>query len=337
MLLEIPATDSFMPILLTGGFGCIGSWVVKNLAERGEIVHVYDVAYEPKRLHQVMEPGLLDFVKFHQGDVADAGVLKSVVEKEGIRQIIHLAGLQVPICRADPLRGARVNVLGTLAVFEAAKALKDQVQRIVYASSAAVFGPPEDEHAPPLHDTATTTPTTHYGVFKAANEGNARIYFEENGITSVGIRPATVYGVGRDFGMTSEPTKALKSLAIGKPWHISFGGWQDMQFADDVARSFLRCAEASSEFRGAVVYNLKGHQVEIATIHETMCELSSEARTLITFGDKSLPVAHGFSDAGLQQQFGPLPLTPLRSGFKQTLDRFRDLHASGRLDLADLG
>lgn len=326
-----------MPILLTGGFGCIGSWVVKNLADRGEVVHVYDLAYEPKRLNQVMEPHLLDCVKFHPGDVADAASVKSVVEKQGITHIIHLAGLQVPVCRADPMRGARVNVLGTLAVFETAKTLKDQVKRIVYASSAAVFGPPEDEHAPPLHDEATTTPTTHYGVYKAANEGNARIYFEENGISSVGIRPATVYGVGRDFGMTSEPTKALKSLAIGKPWNISFGGWQDMQYADDVANSFLRCAETRSEFQGAVVYNLKGHQVEIAAIHKTMCELHPQASTLITYGDKPLPVAHGFSDAGLQQQFGPLPLTPLRSGFEQTLNRFRLLHASGRLDLTDLG
>lgn len=325
-----------MPILLTGGFGCIGSWIVKNLAERGEAVHVYDLAFEPKRLNQVMEPALLDFVKFHAGDVADHIAFKSVVEKQDITHIIHLAGLQVPVCRADPLRGARVNVLGTLAVFEAAKALKDQVKRIVFASSAAVFGPPEDEDAPPLHDTASHTPTTHYGVFKAANEGNARIYFEENGITSVGIRPATVYGVGRDFGMTSEPTKALKSLAIGRKYHISFGGWQDMQFADDVAKSFLRCAESKPEYRGSVVYNLKGQQVEIATIHKTMCELSPDAQKLITFGDKPLPVAHGFSDEGLQKQFGPLPLTSLRSGFEQTLKQFRTLHEQSRLDLSDL-
>lgn len=325
-----------MPLLLTGGFGCIGSWIVKNLVERGEVAHVYDLSFEPKRLNQVMEPEQVALVKFHAGDVADQPTLQRVVQEQGITQIIHLAGLQVPVCRADPMRGARVNVLGTLAVFETAKALKDQIQRVVYASSAAVFGPPEDEHAPPLRDEAATTPTTHYGVYKAANEGNARIYFEENGISSVGIRPATVYGVGRDFGMTSEPTKALKSLAIGRPYRISFGGWQDMQYADDVAKSFLRCAQTRPEYRGAVVYNLKGQQVEIATIHRTMCELSPEAAKLITYGEKPLPVAHGFSDEGLQKQFGPLPLTSLRSGFEATLSRFRWLQQHKRLDLSDL-
>ena len=326
-----------MPLLLTGGFGCIGSWIVKNLVERGETIHVYDLAFEPKRLNQVMEPELLSLVKFHAGDVADQPTLQNVVQQNGITQIIHLAGLQVPVCRADPMRGARVNVLGTLAVFETAKHLKDQVKRIVYASSAAVFGPPEDEHAPPLRDDAGTTPTTHYGVYKAANEGNARIYFEENGINSVGIRPATVYGVGRDFGMTSEPTKALKSVAIVQPYHISFGGWQDMQYADDVAKSFLRCAQEKPNYRGSAVYNLRGQQVEIATIYQTLCELAPEAKKLITHGTKPLPVAHGFSDEGLQQNFGPLPLTSLRSGFEATLTRFRMLAKTGRLDLSDLG
>lgn len=325
-----------MPLLLTGGFGCIGSWIAKNLIEQNETVHVYDVQFEPKRLNQLLEPDQVKLVRFHQGDVADAEMFRKVVEKEGITQIIHLAGLQVPVCRADPMRGARVNVLGTLSVFEAAKALKDQVKRVVYASSAAVYGPPEDEQAPPLHDTAVACPTTHYGVYKAANEGNARIYFEENGIHSVGIRPATVYGVGRDFGMTSEPTKALKSLAINKPYHISFGGWQDMQFADDVARSFLRCAATRPDFQGAVVYNLRGQQVHIETITGTMEKIDPSAKTLITHGTQSLPVAHGFLDDGLQQQFGPLPITSLEAGFTATLHRFRWLAERNRLDLSDL-
>ena len=79
------------------------------------------------------------------------------------------------------------------------------------------------------------TPSTHYGVFKCCNEGNARIYFQDHGIASVGLRPWTVFGVGRDFGMTSEPTKAIKSLALNRSYHISYGGIQDMQYVDDVA------------------------------------------------------------------------------------------------------
>ena len=107
-------------------------------------------------------------------------------------------------------------MLGTLAVFEAVRESQGQVQRLVYASSAAVFGPPESYPPGPLADDVPLTPTTHYGFFKCCNEGNARIYFQDHGLSSIGLRPWTVYGVGRDFGMTSEPTKAIKSLALGR-------------------------------------------------------------------------------------------------------------------------
>src|SRR5205823_2728040 len=82
-------------------------------------------------------------VHFVPGDVSDARAVREAVERVGATHILHLAGLQTPTCRADPILGARVNVIGTLAVFEAALALKGQVERVVYASSAAVHGPPE--------------------------------------------------------------------------------------------------------------------------------------------------------------------------------------------------
>jgi nucleoside-diphosphate-sugar epimerase len=100
----------------------------------------------------------------------------------------------VPACKADPVAGAFVNVLGTLNVFEAARAVG--VERVVYASSAAVFGMSEDDAA--LDETALCEPATHYGVFKRTNEGNARVYFLDHGLSSVGLRPLTVYGVNRD-------------------------------------------------------------------------------------------------------------------------------------------
>ena len=114
-------------------------------------------------------------------------------------------------------------MIGTLAVFEAALALKDQVQRVVYASSAAVHGP-ADPAGGPIADEVRLAPLTHYGAYKVCNELNARVYWLDHGITSIGLRPWTVYGVGRDFGMTSEPTKAIKSVAVGRPYRISYGG-----------------------------------------------------------------------------------------------------------------
>jgi NAD(P)-dependent dehydrogenase (short-subunit alcohol dehydrogenase family) len=213
-----------MPLLLTGGFGCIGSWIVANLLARGDQVWIYDLKETPHRLRLLLSDEQLRKVRFLPGDVTDLAGLTKALRENGITHVVHLAGLQVPVCRADPMLGAKVNVLGTLVVFEAVKALAGQVQRLVYASSAAVFGPPEDYPPGRVADDVKLTPTTHYGHFKLCNEGNAQVYFRDHGLSSIGLRPWTVYGVGRDFGMTSEPTKAIKAVAAGRPYRISYGG-----------------------------------------------------------------------------------------------------------------
>jgi nucleoside-diphosphate-sugar epimerase len=209
------------------------------------------------------------------------------------------------------------------------------VRRLVYASSAAVFGPPEAYPPGPLSDDVPLRPTTHYGYFKCCNEGNAHVYFRDYGLSSIGLRPWTVYGVGRDFGMTSEPTKAIKSLALGRPYHISYGGWQDLQFVDDVAKAFVRCLEAP--YTGARSYNLRGHVVDLPAFHRALWEVDPAAGRLITHGEGQIAIAYDLDDSALQRDLGPLPRTPLVEGIRRTLEQFRRLQAEGRLDTADLG
>src|SRR5438128_1767572 len=235
-----------MRVLITGGYGFIGAWIIRNLLARGDQAWVYDLKEDPRRLRLILPEEKVTQAAFVPGDVTDLKALSDAIVRHEITHVIHLAGLQVPTCRADPILGAKVNVLGTLAVFEAVRAAGPQVQRLVYASSAAVFGPPEfyANTPAPLADDVLLAPSTHYGVFKCCNEGNARIYYQDFGLSSIGLRPWTVYGVGRDFGMTSEPTKAIKSLALGRAYHITYGGLQDLQYVEDVARIALRCLEA---------------------------------------------------------------------------------------------
>jgi nucleoside-diphosphate-sugar epimerase len=321
-------------VLLTGGYGCIGSWIARNLLERGDRVSIYDLKEDPKRLRLLLPEEQVRQIKFIAGDVTDLAALKDALAKRQITHLVHLAGLQVPVCRADPLLGAKVNVLGTLAVFEAVKALPAQIQRLVYTSSAAVFGPPEAYPRGPLADDVPLVPSTHYGVFKCCNEGNARIYWQDHGIASIGLRPWTVYGVGRDFGMTSEPTKAIKSLALGRPYHITYGGWQDLQWVDDVAKIVVRCLEAP--YQGAKSYNLRGHIVDLATFHAALCAVEPAAAKLVTFGERQIAIAYDLADDALQRDLGPMPCTALETGIRATLEHFRRLQAEGRLDTADL-
>jgi nucleoside-diphosphate-sugar epimerase len=323
-----------MRVLLTGGYGCIGSWIVRLLLARGDEALIYDLKEDPKRLRLLLNDAQLKKVGFVAGDVTDLANLKTTITRHGITHVVHLAGLQVPTCRADPVLGAKVNVLGTLTVFQAVRELRTQVERLVYASSAAVFGPPEAYPPGRLGDDVPLKPTTHYGHFKCCNEGNARIEYQDHGLSSIGLRPWTVFGVGRDFGMTSEPTKAIKSLALGRRYHISYGGRQDLQYVEDVAGIFLRCLEAP--YQGAKSYNLRGHVVDLPAFHQSLCEVEPAARDLITHGDRQIAIAYDLDDSALQRDLGPMPLTPLADGIRQTLALFRRLQAEGRLDTADL-
>lgn len=323
-----------MHVLLTGGYGCIGSWMAKQLLDRGDSVFIYDLKEDPRRLRLIMPDEQVRKIAFIQGDVTDLKNLQRAIDGNGITHVAHLAGLQVPVCRANPILGGTVNVVGTLAVFEAVRQAKNPIQRLVYASSAAVFASPEKYPPGSLGDDVALVPSTHYGVFKCCNEGNARIYFQDFGLSSIGLRPWTVYGVGRDFGMTSEPTKAIKSVAIGRKYQISYGGWQDLQYVEDVAAIFVNCLDRP--YSGAKSYNLRGHVVDLKSFHRALCRVAPEAEKLVTFGDRQIAIAYDLSDSALQKDLGPMPLTPLEDGIRRTLEQFRRFQSEGRLDTADL-
>src|SRR5690242_11564818 len=158
---------------ITGAQGCIGSWIVKALTERGDRAVVFDRSSDSRRLSAIMAQPDLARVRFITGDITEQPAVLSALSESGAECVIHLAGLQVPACKADPVAGALVNVVGMLNVFEAARTIG--IKRVVYASSAAVYGMNDSEVA--VDETVQCQPNTHYGVFKRANEGNARVYF----------------------------------------------------------------------------------------------------------------------------------------------------------------
>lgn len=224
-----------------------------------------------------------------------------------------------------------VNVIGTLRLFELARQLQPSIRRIVYASSAAVFGPPEIYPQKPVGEEVPLKPTTHYGAFKVCNELCANAYWHEHGIASAGLRPHTVYGFGRDVGVTADITTALKALVLRQPFRIRFGGVVDLQYAADVAEAFVRCALADLD--GARVYNLRGTPMSVADIVQAMARLVPDARDLISFDPTPLPILAEFDDSALQRDVGPLSLTPVEEGFRETLDVFSRLYTEGKLAL----
>jgi nucleoside-diphosphate-sugar epimerase len=317
--------------LVTGAQGCIGAWVLKNLIQEGTEVTVLDVDKNVRRLALIATADEIARVNFVQGDVADASAVLRLVKNLGITHIVHLAGLQTPACQADPIAGARVNVIGTLSVFEAARHLPDQVRRIVYASSAAIFGQEESYHTP-VRDDAPPTPISQYGVFKQANEGSARVYWRQHHIASIGLRPLTVYGVGRDQGMTSAPTKAMKAAVVGRPYTIPFTGCTDMLYVDDCAKAFIHCARVP--FEGADAFNLSGELAEITDVIRRIEEVLPHSRGALHASGGTIPI-YPFLDDSRLRALGPLPRTSLRAGIELTIQQFQELQRTGRLETAD--
>ncbi len=312
--------------LVTGALGCIGAWVVRNLVQQGEQVTVYDLGSDKQRLHLIMHDDELAQVKFiGGGDVTHIAMLEQTLADNAITHVIHLAALQIPFCRADPIKGAMVNVVGQVNLFEAVK--RAGLKRLVYASSVAVYGSKDEYPDGLLQPDAHLNPKTHYGVYKQANEGTARVYWQDDGISSIGLRPYTIYGAGRDQGLTSSPTKAMLAAAAGQPFHIPYGGLNGFQLADDVAKMFILAATVPYE--GAGVFNIQGEVAHMQQVVEAI--QAAEPSAQITYDDKPLPFPDGLEDAPLRAVLGDLPATPLAEGIAGTIAHFKESLAQGKV------
>ena len=232
--------------LVTGALGCIGAWTVKALLELGEEPVGYDLGSDDARLRLVLSDGERARVTLVEGDVTDGEALGRALDEHEITNVVHLAALQVPFCRADPARGAYVNVFGTVVVFETVRARLDRIPGLAYASSTAVYNASDPSPAP---ESGGTAPSTFYGAYKLANEGSARVSWADEGVASIGIRPYVVYGPGRDQGLTSGPSLAMAAAARGDGFEIGYGGTVQYDFAPDVGRAFALAARAAVERR----------------------------------------------------------------------------------------
>ena len=319
-------------VLVTGGTGCIGSWIVRNLVRENVAVVVLTASQRFGRLKLILTDAEFGRINFVAADISDMATIEAASRRHGINRIIHLAGMQLPFCAADPIRGAQVNVGGTVTIFELAKRLG--VERVVYASSAAVYGPRTHYQEATLGPGAAFFPTSHYGVYKVANEQSASVYWRSDGISSVGLRPHSVYGPGRDQGMTSKPTVAMIAAAAGRPYHIGFNGRYQFQFVDDVAKAFVRALRIP--FAGTAVYDIGGSTTGVDEIVRCIEAHAPDARGRITLGNRPLQLPEAFDGRPIAEALGPRAETPLDVGVGRTLDCYRAALRDGILDDAYL-
>jgi UDP-glucuronate 4-epimerase len=303
--------------LVTGAYGCIGAWTVRQLLREGVEVIGVDAGSSEHRLRELMTEEELAAARFVKADISDPEQVAEVFDLEP-SHVVHLAALQVPDCRNDPVLGARVNVVGTVALFTAALA-RGLRTPIVYASSVAAFAAADGGGG---RATAPEgQPDTHYGVYKTANEATARVFAIDSGLASIGLRPYVVYGPCRDHGLTSATTEAMRAAAAGEGYTIPFGGRCEMQFAPDVAAAFI--AAARSTFSGATVLNVPGTTLAIDEIVAEIERAVPAVAGQITFTGSQLPFPAELDSSDFAAVCGPLAVTPFADGVARTIEHFR--------------
>ena len=309
----IQRSDYDGPVLVTGAGGCIGSWALALLTRAGIPAVAFDLTEDKRRPRLLMSEDELAQVRWLTGDISESDIVMNAIEASGARAIVHLAALQVPFCKADPIAGAKVNVVGTVNVFEAARKLG--IKRITYASSIAAHGAMEG------HGTLPTL----YGAYKFCNEETAKVYSQDWQVHSVGLRPGVVYGVGRDQGLTSKTTVALLAAAAGRRYEIPFRGAVSWLHAGEVASAFLKAVSKDRE--GAPVFDINGVATSVEKSLELMQKIAPGAQ--ITCTGSPLPFPMDLSDEPVRRHLGDYGVVPLDDGMRGTYAAFKDLLARG--------
>jgi nucleoside-diphosphate-sugar epimerase len=307
------------PVLVTGAGGCIGSWALSLLLDAGVPVAAFDMTWDKRRPKLLLSESELQQIKWFTGDIADPAALNSALDQSGAKAIIHLAALQVPFCKADPAAGARVNVLGTINVFEAARRLG--IKRLSYASSIAAHGVFDPKTMPTL-----------YGAYKFCNEQTARVYAQDWQVPSIGLRPGVVYGVGRDQGMTSKTTVAILAAAAGKPYTIPFRGPVSWLHAGEVASAFIKAV--SRDRVGSEVFDINGVSSTVEQSIGVLKKIVPQAQILA--GGDALPFPMTLSDQPVRSHLGDYGSVSIEEGIRETFEVFRQLLQKGMLSAENI-
>lgn len=296
-------------VLVTGGSGFIGTWVLGELLARGDQPVVVDTQPAPARWQRVLGSGA---GRVAQADVSllDRDGLQKVIEDRGVARVIHLAALLTPACQEDPWRGCQVNVLGSAALFDAARR-SGRVKGISYASSYAVYGA----------ESATEHPPTFYGAFKQAVDLIAEQYARHFGIASVAIRPHVVYGPERDQGLTAGPSLACRAAALGESYEIGYTGVAGYDYVGDVARAFVRAAFEMPG--GATVVDLPGERATTEEFARAIEAAAPEARGRIRVKGPAIPANIPAHPRYISTLFPDWQRTSLQEGIRRTIAFYR--------------
>ncbi|MBI3416072.1 MAG: NAD(P)-dependent oxidoreductase [Verrucomicrobia bacterium] len=305
-------------VLVTGGSGFIGTWVIKELLGRDCRVVVFDLSDGGERWRKILGPAR-ERITLVRGDILDEAALARALDEHFVSHVIHLVALLTPDCQRDPVRGCEINVLATTRLFELIRTRRQAIKGFSYASSISIYGSTNAEKV--ATSVGELQPPSFYGAYKLANELIAHQYWLHYGVPSVGLRPPIVFGSGRETGQSAEPTHAVRAVARGESFKFTFSGGYAYEFVEDTARAFVRAAlEVHS---GAHVVDLPGQQTSIEEIVALLDRLQPGAAARLTITGEPLPQPAVKNSLTIEFFFPDWHATPLEEGFRRTLEFYR--------------
>ncbi|ODR81039.1 UDP-glucose 4-epimerase [Haladaptatus sp. W1] len=308
-------------VLVTGGTGFIGSYTAKELLDHGHDVVAYDLSTDTRILEKL---GIADDVEIRRGDITDSTDVFRAVRETGATRIVHLAALLTTTARENPRLAIDVNVRGTNTIFEAARTFSDQVERVAWASSAAVFAPPANYDDDWVTEDDLVYPDTLYGASKEFNEHQARVYFEDHDLSHVALRPTVAYGPYRETGGSAFLANIIEKPALGEPFSVEYGDQViDWQHVEDIAQAFRRAAFTPDENLNQRVYNVRGTVATIREAAETVEKIVPDADLEVS-DEGELPWTQKLDMTAIQEDLGYEPRYDLESGFRSYINVLRE-------------
>lgn len=310
-------------VLVTGGTGFIGAYVAADFVEQGHDVVAFDLSTDTERLEKL---GVADDVTVIRGDVTDPTEVVRAASDHGVTHIVHLAALLTTAAESDPRAATEVNIVGTNNVFETARAL--DIDRVAWASSAAVYAPP-DNYDGWVTEKDLVYPDTLYGATKAYNEHQARVYREEFGVSDVALRPTVAYGPYRETGGSAFLIDLIEKPALGEPFAVDYGDQTiDWQYVRDIARAFRLAAFAPEDDLSRRVYNVRGETATVREAAGVVRRIVPDAEIDVS-DEGDLPWTQTLDMTAAQEDLGYDPEYDLEAGVREYVNVLREERGLG--------
>jgi nucleoside-diphosphate-sugar epimerase len=306
-----------MRYLVTGGAGFIGSNIVDELLRRGQSVVVLDDLSTGKRENLAAGPG----AEFQKGSICDLDVVRSMCREA--HYVIHLAAqTSVPLSIKQPLETNRVNVDGTLNVFEAAR--QTGVKRVVFAGSSAIYG---ETPTLPKVETMTPDPISPYGVAKLVDELYGQVFGRVYGLENVSLRYFNVFGPRQEPGSpySGVLSKFMLAMLRGEPLVIFGDGEQsrDFTYISNVVDATLRACEAPGV--SGLAFNVgTGGRITLNEIVRALSRITGRELRVQHDPPRAGDILHSQASVELaRQRLGYAPTVELEEGLRRTWDWYK--------------